>query len=115
MALASVQVFCALHITVHETRSREMGQVMDFFEEMAVPDKERILDGWSDTVWQPETNADIIYRESGEQLIRIDCATVDVAAHAARQHPSAWVWHGIREGGVLRCPGCTPNSCLVME
>ncbi len=50
---------------VHETRAREMDQIMEVFETNAVPDKEWIVDSWSDLVWQPESHGDIIYRESG--------------------------------------------------
>lgn len=50
---------------VHETRAREMEQVLDFFERRGVPDKEHIVDCSSDLVWQPGSNAEIIYRRAG--------------------------------------------------
>ena len=50
---------------VHEIRAREMGQVLDFFERRGVPDKEHIADSASDLVWQPESNAETIYRLAG--------------------------------------------------
>lgn len=50
---------------VHETRAREMGQVLDFFERHGVPDKQHIVDSASDLVWQRESNAENIYRLAG--------------------------------------------------
>ena len=61
-----------------------MDQVLDFFEQKAVPDKERIINGWSDLVWQPESNADIIYRESGERPMQSRCQII---------HGFSCAWH----------------------
>ena len=39
--------------------------MLDFFERRGVPDKEHIADSASDLVWQPESNAETIYRLAG--------------------------------------------------
>ena len=53
---------------VHETRGKEINEILDFYERRAVPDKERITGADSDLVQQWGSNADAVAERLGMAL-----------------------------------------------